>query len=340
MNMTKWLEEQRALERKKAMPVLSFPAIQLMNITVNELIGSSELQAEGMARVAAEVDSAAAVSMMDLSVEAEAFGSVIRFSDDEVPTVIGSIVTDEAAAEALQVPPVGAGRTGRYIEAIEKACQRIQDRPVFAGVIGPFSLAGRLMDVSEALANCIDEPDMVHATMEKCTTFLIEYIKSYRAVGANGVVLAEPLTGLLSPALAAEFSEPYVRRIVEAVQTDEFIVIYHNCGNNTIVMIDSILATKSAAYHFGNSIDMAEMVARIPLDTVVMGNVDPSTQFRNGTPESIAKETKRIMAACCPGHPNFIISSGCDIPPLSSWDNIRAFFKAVSDYYDEAGAAR
>lgn len=329
----KWLEELRTAPVKKAMPVLSFPSVSLMGITVKELIESSDLQAEGMKRIADRVDSAASVSMMDLSVEAEAFGSTIRISDDEVPTVIGAIVTSEEEAEALKIPQVGAGRTGRYIEAIGKACKLITDRPVFAGVIGPFSLAGRLMDVTEALVNCYTEPDMVHITMKKVTAFLIDYIKAYKAVGAHGVVIAEPLTGLLSPDMAETFSEPYVKEIVDAVQDDDFLVIYHNCGNNTILMIDSILRTGSAAYHFGNSISMKEMMGHIPETVVAMGNVDPATQFRNGTPDSIREETLRIMGECCPDYPNFVISSGCDIPPASGWDNIDAFFSAVREYY-------
>ncbi len=333
MHMKAWMNELRDAPVKKAMPVLSFPSVSLMGITVRELIGSSDLQAKGMKMVADRIDSAASVSMMDLSVEAEAFGSEIRISDDEVPTVTGAIVTCEEDADTLKVPEVGAGRTGLYVEAIGKACKLISDRPVFAGVIGPFSLAGRLMDVTEALMNCYTEPDMVHKTMRKCTDFAIAYIKAYKAVGANGVVIAEPLTGLLSPDMAAEFSEPYVREIVEAVQDDDFIVIYHNCGDNTILMIDSILRTGCAAYHFGNSIDMAEMMSHIPPDTVAMGNVDPAVQFRNGTPESIKAETKRIMEACCEKYPNFVISSGCDIPPASSWDNIDAFFEAVKEFY-------
>ena len=150
------------------------------------------------------------------------------------------------------------------------------------------------------------------------------------------MVLAEPLTGLLSPAMAEEFSEPYVRRLVEAVQTDDFIVIYHNCGDNTIGMIDSILRTGATAFHFGNSINMREMLEKIPKDVVVMGNVDPAGQFKEGTPESIRAETLRIMEACCPEFPNFVISSGCDIPPASRWENIHAFFDAVDEYYSRA----
>lgn len=338
MNTRQWLDQLIKAPRKKAMPILSFPAVTWMGISVKELISDSDKQAEGMKLIADRVDSAAAVSMMDLSVEAEAFGSTIRVSDDEVPTVVGAIVTSEEEAKALAVPPVGTARTGKYIEAIGKACAQITDRPVFAGVIGPFSLAGRLMDVTEALVNCYTEPDMVHITMEKATDFLIEYILGYKEkTDAAGIVMAEPLTGLLSPDLAAEFSEPYVRRIVEAVQDDRFLVIYHNCGNNTIQMIDSILRTGAAAYHFGNSIDMKEMLRHVPPHVPVMGNIDPAGQFRGGTPASIKAETKSLMAACCPGNPHFIISSGCDIPPSSSWDNIDAFFEAVKEYYDEIG---
>lgn len=334
MDMKKWLEEILKSPVKKPIPILSFPSVGLLNITVKELINDSGLQAKGMKMIADRVDSWASVSMMNLSVEAEAFGSQIIVSDSEVPSVVGSIVKDMEQAKALQIPRIGAGRTGIYLEANKKAREQIKDRPVLAGVIGPFSLAGRLMDVTEALIYCYTEPDMVRTVMEKTTSFLIDYIKEYKKAGSNGVVIAEPLTGILSPDLAAEFSGPYVRRIVDAVQDDEFIVVYHNCGNNTIKMIDSILKTGSSAYHFGNSISMKEMLKVVPEDVIVLGNVDPASQFRNGTPESIKTETKRILSECS-DHPNFIISSGCDIPPASKWENIDAFFEAVREFYSD-----
>ena len=73
-----------------------------MGITVRDLISSSDHQAQGMKLVADRVPSAASVSLMDLSVEAECFGSTIRVSDDEVPTVIGSIVSDEDEADVYK----------------------------------------------------------------------------------------------------------------------------------------------------------------------------------------------------------------------------------------------
>jgi len=331
-NMKQWVADTLAAPTKKPMPILSFPAIQKMGITVKELIASSDLQAQCMKIVADEIDAAASVSLMDLSLEAECFGSTIRVFDDEVPTVIGSIVSSEEDADALQVPEIGAGRTSIYIEAIEKAVKLIEDRPVFAGVIGPFSLAGRLMDVTEAMIYCYDEPDMVHTVLEKVTDFMIKYILEYKKVGANGVAIAEPLAGLLSPGLAEEFSADYMKKIVDAVQDDEFIVIYHNCGNCTIQQIDSILEIGAPIVHFGNAIDMAEMMTHIPADVIASGNVDPAGQFKNGSVESIKRETKEIMGKCCK-YPNFVISSGCDIPPMAKWDNIKAFFEAAEEFY-------
>ena len=48
MNMKQWIADTINAPVKKAMPVLSFPAIQLMDITVKDLISSSDLQARGM----------------------------------------------------------------------------------------------------------------------------------------------------------------------------------------------------------------------------------------------------------------------------------------------------
>lgn len=332
MNMMQWVKDIIEAPIKKALPVLSFPAIQLLDISVKDLISSSDLQAKGMKAVADRTNAAASVSLMDLSVEAEAFGSTIHFSDDEVPTVTGSIVSSEEDANALQIPEVGAGRTQIYIDAIEKAVQLITDRPVFAGVIGPFSLAGRLMDVTEAMIYCYEEPDMVHTVLEKVSSFLTDYILAYKKTGANGVVMAEPLAGLLSPSLAEEFSSDYVKKIIDAVQDENFIVVYHNCGNSTIQMADSIVATGAPAFHFGNAIAMEEMMDKIPADRIAMGNVDPAGQLRNGTVESVRETTQSVMDKCCK-YPNFVISTGCDVPPMSKWENIDAFFNAVDDFY-------
>lgn len=333
INMKQWFESLKTNAHKKAMPVLSFPCVQLLDITVRKLISDADLQAKGMAAVAQRCDSLASVSMMDLSVEAEAFGAAVNFPEDEVPAVTGRLIESMADAQSLKVPDVGAGRTGLYISAIEKAVRLIADRPVFAGVIGPFSLAGRLMDMTEIMVNCYVEPETVHATLEKAAQFTEAYIIAFKKAGANGVVMAEPAAGLLSPELNAEFSIPYVKRIIDAVSDDNFGFIYHNCGN-VIPLMSDIMTLGADAYHFGNAIELVQAAELIPENVIFMGNIDPAGEFRNGTPESITEATKQLLNKCG-GYSNFVLSSGCDIPPLSPWDNIDAFFKAAAEYYSD-----
>ena len=330
-NMKEWLAEYIKNPVKKAMPILSFPGVQIIGHTVDELVRSGELQAQCMKAIAYRFDTGVAFSLMDLSVEAEAFGSPVHYSEDDVPTVHAALVHDEDEADALQVPKVGDGRTGECVKGIEKACELITDRPVLAGIIGPYSLAGRLLDMTEIMILCYEEPEMVETVLEKATEFLIEYAKAFKAAGANGVAMAEPAAGLLSPNLIDEFSSPYVNKIREAVEDENFIVMYHNCGN-IVPLLENVKNIDAAAYSFGNAIDIEETLKVFPQDKMIIGNIDPAGTIRQGTPEQIRKETLELMERCCK-YPNFVIASGCDIPPMSPLENIQAFFDAVDEFY-------
>ncbi len=330
MDIRKILWEAARPVSRRALPILSFPAVQKMDATVEQLVRDAALQAQAMEIVARDTDTIAAVSLMDLSVEAEAFGAQVRFSKNEVPAVVGQLVADADDAEALAVPALTAGRAQICAEGVRLAKQRILDKPVLAGMIGPYSLAGRLMDVTEILYICYDEPETVHVVLEKATTYLIRYGQMLKAAGADGIVLAEPLAGILSPDMAQEFSIPYVQRVIEALRDERFAVIYHNCGNSVSSMLERIFAQGADGYHFGNAVNMAEVLAVAPADTLCMGNVDPAGQFALGTPESIRAATRALLTSCAE-YSNFIPSSGCDIPAHAKWENIAAFFTALRE---------
>lgn len=331
--MDEWLKQIRIKKNKRAMPVLTFPAIQLLNTSVEKLISDSNLQSEALKLINQRCHPLAIMGFMDLSVEAEAFGANIRFSEDEVPTVVGSIIKSEEDAINLKVPKVGAKRTRIYLDAMKKAKQEIKDCPVFAGCIGPFSLAGRLLGVSEAMISCYDEPEMVHLVLKKATEFLINYLQAYKDLGIDGVFMAEPLAGILSPNLCDEFSSRYVKEIVSALDDDSFLVAYHNCGNNTLKMVDTILSTGCRLYHFGNAISIEQMLKLMPKDVMVMGNIDP-VSLKDASKEDVIAATNALLEAVGDVD-NFVISSGCDIPPLARWENIDAFMKTAQEYYQK-----
>ena len=143
--------------------------------------------------------------------------------------------------------------------------------------------------------------------------------------------MAEPAAGLLSPALMEEFSNPYVKKIREAVEDDSFVVMYHNCGNIE-PLLEQIKEVDAKAYSFGNAIDIEKALEVIPQDRLVIGNIDPVGVLRNGTPELVREETRKLLERCSK-YPNFVIASGCDIPPMTPFENMDVFFETIEEFY-------
>jgi uroporphyrinogen decarboxylase len=332
MNMYSWMEQIIHTEKKKPLPILAYPAVQYILRTVREVMKDPDHLAIGMRLIADKYDMPASFGYMDLSVEAEAFGAYAAYPADEIPTIIGKLIEDEAAADRLQAPAIGAARTGIYLETMRKALMLIHDRPVFAQCIGPYSLAGRLMNVNDIMLQCYESPEVVHKVLRKVTDFLRLYALEFKSIGAHGIVLAEPLAGLLSPELMKEFSMEYVREIVDAVQDKHFLVVYHNCGSAVSKLIDEITDTGCFAYHFGESVDMKDILEKLPRNYLVMGNISAAKVFDSNSTDHVRIETLKLLRQCAK-YNNFILSSGCDIPPNVDLDNIDTFFQTSEDYY-------
>jgi uroporphyrinogen decarboxylase len=330
INMKKWMYHIIHSTEIKALPVMTYPGLNMTGRTINEVISKGEYQYECMKALSEKYPSIASVTVMDLSVEAEAFGSPVKYAENEVPSVSARIVEDEAAIKALRVPKVGEGRTSVYIRAAGLSAGKILDRPTFGGSIGPFSLAGRLFDMTEIMIGLMLEPEMVHTLLEKCTEFLIEYARAFKAAGANGIVIAEPASGLLSPADCTTFSSDYIKRIVDAVQDDYFMVILHNCGN-TRNLVPSLLSTGAAGFHFGNAVDMRDIMPQIPWGRIAFGNIDPAGTFKNGSVEKMKEKTWELLHNTA-NYKNFVLSSGCDVPPGTPVENIDAFYDTLSEF--------
>lgn len=311
-----------------ALPILGFPAATKLGIKIGDLVRSAELTSEVISYVSQNTDIAAAMSLMDLSLEAEAFGAQIAFSEGEVPAVTKPVIDSPDDADKIRVASLSDGRIPMAIGAVRISAERIKDKPIIAGMIGPYSLAGRLLDVTEIIYYCYDEPDAVKTVLDKTSDFLIDYARALRDAGAAGVLIAEPLAGILNPTMAEEFSFPYVKKIIDAVKREDFAVIYHNCGNSVGMMLDGIFSQGASAYHFGNASDMKAILEKAPKDIICMGNIDPVACFTDGNEENMEFSVSSLLDACGK-YPNFILSSGCDIPPHAKWENVEAFFRTA-----------
>ena len=329
--MHQWIADLISSPRRSALPIMTSPGIPLIGAAPPDVFRSGKLQAEVVVALAAETPQAAAVlTMMDLSIEAEAFGVPVKYSDEENPTTVGAVVDDLAGIEKLSIPQVGSARTAECLLAAKLCAETITDRPTLGGLIGPFSLAGRLADMSKMMLWTATEPTTVHALLEKTTTFLIEYAKAFKASGCNGLIMAEPAAGLISPKMSQEFSANYVRRVVDAVQDETFTFILHNCGK-TEKMIGAMLSTGVSALSVGNVVDICKILPQVPANVPVMGNLDPAGLFRLGTPDAMYEAATALLDRTAE-FPNFVLSSGCDIPPGTPLENVRTFFRALADW--------
>lgn len=330
LNMKEWINEVIQKKEVTAMPIMTHPGIEMIGKTVRDAVTDGQVHYNAIKALCDKYPTAASCVIMDLTVEAEAFGAEIVFPENEVPSVTGRLLCDEAAIEQMEVPALNKGRVAQYLKANMLAAKTITDRPVFAGCIGPYSLAGRLFDMSEIMMYIYINPESANLLLRKCADFILRYCMALKATGVNGVIMAEPAAGLLSNEDCQQYSSVFIKEIVDKVQDDNFIIILHNCGN-TGHCTPAMVSTGAAAYHFGNKIDMVEALKEVPADALAMGNLDPVSLFKAATSEEMKKATLHLLEAT-KDYPNFVLSSGCDTPPHTPFENIDAFFAALNEF--------
>jgi uroporphyrinogen decarboxylase len=314
------------------MPIGVYAGLALTAATPREVTTGAAAQVEAALALHERFETPLVMTAMDLSVEAEIFGCMVRMSDDDIPTVIERRVTEPAEIQSLPDPQPGEKRSAIPLEVVRHLVNYADGIPVLGCMIGPFSLAGRIFGVSETFTLTITDPLSLLALLEKVTPFLVRYALAFRQAGASGVIMAEPAAGLISPRSLAQFSAPFVRRVVEAVQSDDFSLIYHNCGAK-LVHLPQIVEAGAAGYHFSSPMDILEAVKQVDGRTIIAGNLDAVKVFYRGKLEEVRRATESLLSATVT-YPNFIISSGCDLPLGTPLENLAVFYETVREWRD------
>lgn len=314
------------------LPIGIYGGLAGTDYTVAQSVADADIQYEVSLRMHEMFNTPAMLTGMDLSVEAEVFGCSIRFSEHEVPTVIGRKVSSVNEIEYLATPPLG-GRTRVYLDAAKRLSLIGKQKgvPVLGGMIGPFSLAGRIFGVSESMELSLTNPDELISLLNKVTPFLIQYAQAFKEAGASGVIIAEPAAGLLSPRGLGKFSSPFVREIIDATQSEEFTIVLHNCGAK-IVHLNKILEAGAEIYHFGEPMDIPAALEQVGGKVILGGNLDPSGVFASGSKENVIALTKDLVEQTRQ-YPNYFISSGCEIPPNANSEFIQICADIVKTHF-------
>lgn len=132
-NMNGWKNSILKSQKRQAMPILTHTGIEFNGKHVKDAVTCGQVHFEAINTLCGIYPSAAITTIMDLTVEAEAFGADIVFFEHEVPCITGRLVHDRKSIEQLPVPSIYSGRIREYLLAGELVA-RHSDRPIFCRV--------------------------------------------------------------------------------------------------------------------------------------------------------------------------------------------------------------
>jgi len=315
-----------------AMPCVFYPFAKKIPIALSELLNNSKKQKQFLIETSDSYPVSAVIRMTELWCEAAAFGMEYHITDNTFPELGSPLYNDVHELQDALLPKVDNKITTPLIEAVSLAAPNIE-QPLIVGATGPYTLGSVLNGSENFMIDSMTEPEIVHSFLERLTNFLIEYISAYKSAGASAVLLAEPSTSMISPDMMNEFSNPYLQKIIQALQDDKFSVIYHNCGSVNMHM-ETISKLDADAFHFGNEVDLDNAFKCIGNDKLIMGNIDPRLFLLDNQPE-IEKTTMELLKKYS-SYDNWRISTGCDLSPSVPVQNVEVFLRTVEKYHQQS----
>ena len=312
-----------------AAPLAGHAGLRLIGASVKEGLLSARIQAEAILAYYEEFRPEIVFPLMDLTVECEAVGAAVRYEPDDAPSVDRPLVREAADLDRLRRPEVGLGnRLGVFVDALAWARRHLpRGASLAAYIMGPFSMAGRLMDFAGLATSLVIAPEIAHRLLAFCTEVLSDYLRALLAAEPDMVWILDPSTSLISPAHAESFSLPCLRRLIEEIRAAGKQAVVHNCGR--IEHLLPLLAGLAPdGLLVGSCMDMAALAEAVPEKITLYGNLDPTAYFVSARPEETAAATTALLAAMG-GRRNFVLSTGCDLPPNLRLENLHAFFAAA-----------
>ena len=209
------------------------------NVTVHGLekygwkFADIHLDAHKMANMAASTSQLfgfeCAVVPFDMGIEAEALGAGVNFypsHTDVVYPTISKKVAEKVEDLNIKIPSdlAKAGRIPLVSEAIRLLKKEVGDQVAIGSwVLGPYTLAGQLVDIGDLAKMAIKRVDMVNKVLDTLAGVLIEMSKIYREAGADYMTIREMGAGpdILSPRIFRSLIRPHLEKVFAAIESPD-----------------------------------------------------------------------------------------------------------------------
>ena len=265
----------------------------------------------------------------DINVEAEALGCSLDWKrwDMQPPIKVPAIQTPEMI-DKLEIPDVTkVARMPTVIKATELLSAKVKNEslPLLVALVGPFMIAGQVRGVDQYLIEMIEEPELVHKLLQKCTQTCKEYTNEVEKVGADVISIIDATSSpdLISPKNYDTFSSPYV---TDMIKNSKVPNILHICGK-TRPILERMVSTGARAISIDSSVDMSELVKVTAGKCATAGNVSVVGSLFLGTPDEVTEETRVAISKGVN-----IPCTSCGIAPSTTNENLKAMVSAIKRY--------
>lgn len=282
--------------------------------------------AEAQMRTAAEFDFDH-VSAISETREAPDCGAAVEYFEDQPASIVEAraLLADRKALAHLKVPdPVGGGRMHDRVKAVALLKQRVGRAKIVEGWMeGPCGGAADLRGINALMTDFYDDPVFVRDLFEFVYQVGMRFARAQVEAGADVIGIGDPAASLVGPQLYREFVWPYEKKMVEGLHTLGARARLHICGNTRRILSD--MGRLGCDYVDVDSLaPMEEAREQMGSAQVLLGNLDPVRDLRNGTPQSVY-----AAVAECHRHagPQYLVGAGCEIPRDTPAANVRAMVR-------------
>jgi [methyl-Co(III) methanol-specific corrinoid protein]:coenzyme M methyltransferase len=262
----------------------------------------------------------------DLGVEAEALGAKLNTYPDTEDLLYPTLREKSVARAAdIRVPDdlENAGRIPVVCEAIRLLKAELGDRAaVGTYVLGPFTLAGQIMDLNQLLKMPLREAEEVGRILTTLSDVIVKIAALYKRAGADYVTVREMGTSsdILSPRVFRTQIKPHLIRIFQSVERP---AILHICGNTNAIVAD-MLECGANAISVDQKNNLAETRQKLGAEPLILGNIDPYNVLVQGDPDGVRLAVRNSVANGASA-----VWPGCDVWPTAPAENMRTFVDAI-----------
>ncbi|MEQ8763622.1 MAG: uroporphyrinogen decarboxylase [Planctomycetota bacterium] len=275
-------------------------------------------------------DMDAAIIFSDILIPLEGMG--IGFSlDHGGPKIHDPIRTVEQVSK-VRIPNLRESCDYVY-EAISMLSEALDGEVPVIGFAGaPFTLAaysvegGGSKNFDHVKRMMFDEPEKLHALLEKLAETVGRHLCEQAEAGAEIVQLFDTWAGELSPEDYEDFALPYQKRALEmARELGVPTILYVKGGGG---FLDIVAAAGPDVLSLDWRIDLAEARRQLGPDQAVQGNLDPCVLL--GTAEVVRDRTIAMMRSG--GGRGHIVNLGHGILPMTPREHVALFVDTVQQF--------